>query len=169
MYSGPGVEESNFTPSLSGPGTFELTYTLSFQELCTSTATQTITVIPLPTKPILTVSNLNPSCVGDSVQITSSFFTNYGWNTGESTQSIWVTEPGEYYVRIQSSTGCSNYSDTLTLQYPFTPPIATLTSPFYPNGYNTSYNYSADGIIELTIEEGAAPFDFLWPNLDLLM
>jgi gliding motility-associated-like protein len=163
-YSGTGVENGYFNPNISGPGTFELTYSLSLKEFCTSTATQNITVIPLPTKPTLTVSNLTPTCEGDSVQITSSFFTNYGWNTGENTQSIWVTEPGDYFVRIQSSTGCANYSDTLSLQYLFTPPIATLTSPTYPNGYNTSYNYSADGSIELTIEEGSAPFEFLWSN-----
>lgn len=164
VYSGTGVEEGYFNPSLSGPGTFELTYSLSLQELCTSTATQNITVIPLPIKPTLTVSNPTPNCVGDSVQITSSFFTNYGWNTGENTQSIWVTEPGDYYVRIQSSSGCANYSDTVSLQYLFTPPVASLTSPLYPNGYNTSYNYSADGSIDLVIEEGAAPFVFLWSN-----
>lgn len=164
VYSGTGVENGYFNPNISGPGAFVLTYSLSLQEFCTSTATQTITVIPIPTKPSLTVSNLNPSCVGDSVQITSSFYTNYGWNTGENTQSIWVTQPGDYYVRIQSSIGCANYSDTLTLLFPFTPPIASLTSPTYPNGYNTSYNYSADGSIDLVIEEGVAPFQFLWSN-----
>jgi len=164
VYSGTGVEDGYFNPNLSGPGNFELTYSLSLQEFCISTATQNITVIPLPIKPTLTVSNLTPTCVGDSVQITSSFFTNYGWNTGENTQSIWVTQPGDYFVRIQSSSGCANYSDTVNLQYTFAATIATLTSPLYPNGYNTSYNYSADGSIDLTIEEGAAPFDFLWSN-----
>jgi gliding motility-associated-like protein len=164
VYSGTGVENGYFNPNISGPGTFVLTYSLSLQEFCTSTATQTITVIPIPTKPTLTVSNLSPSCVGDSVQITSSFFTNYGWNTGENTQSIWVTESGDYFVRIQSSAGCANISDTVSLQYTFPPTIATLTSPLYPNGYNTSYNYSADGSIDLVIEEGAAPFAFLWSN-----
>ena len=163
-YSGTGVENGYFNPNISGPGNFQLTYSLSLQEFCTSTASQTITVIPIPIKPTLTVSNPTPNCLGDSVQITSSFFTNYGWNTGENTQSIWVTQPGDYYVRIQSSIGCANYSDTLTLLFPFTPPIASLTSPLYPNGYNTSYNLSADGSIDLTIEEGAAPFQFLWSN-----
>ena len=61
-YSGPGVVNNQFDPSLTGTGTFTISYTLANQ--CgSSTATQSITVIPAPTVSLGAFSDL---CEGDA-------------------------------------------------------------------------------------------------------
>lgn len=39
---------------------------------------------------------------------------NYLWSTGETTESIFVDEPGEYYLEGQSGNGCTDY-DTIRI------------------------------------------------------
>ena len=60
-YSGPGVTGTNFDASVAGAGTHTLTYTYSDINGCTNTASNTITVNPLPAAP--TVGTINqPTC-----------------------------------------------------------------------------------------------------------
>ncbi|MCS6979747.1 MAG: PKD domain-containing protein [Flavobacteriales bacterium] len=60
-YSGPGVVGgTTFDPSLAGSGTHTLTYTYSDANGCTSSATQNITVHPLPS---VTLQPFSPVCV----------------------------------------------------------------------------------------------------------
>ncbi|MBO0357018.1 gliding motility-associated C-terminal domain-containing protein [Hymenobacter sp. BT186] len=48
IFSGPGVEGGVFRPTLAGPGTHTLTYTLNTSTQCGS-ATRAVTVLPIPT------------------------------------------------------------------------------------------------------------------------
>lgn len=59
-YSGTGVIAGNFDPAVSGPGTFNITYTYTDINLCTNTAVQPITVYPMPP---VTLTPLAPVCV----------------------------------------------------------------------------------------------------------
>lgn len=48
----------------------------------------------------------NPSfCIGDSVQLTASPGFSYAWNTGATTQSIYVSATGTYSVSITNQSG----------------------------------------------------------------
>jgi uncharacterized protein (TIGR02145 family) len=48
IYSGPGVAGGFFTPSVTGPGTFNITYTYTDANGCTNSDSKTITVFALP-------------------------------------------------------------------------------------------------------------------------
>lgn len=58
-YSGTGVSGNIFTPSVSGVGTFPITYFYTDGNTCSSSASQNIIVNPAPT---VTLSPLNPVC-----------------------------------------------------------------------------------------------------------
>ena len=49
-------------------------------------------------------------CDGDSIQLTAAAGLNYLWNTGETTQSIWVSEQGGYTVSVNVGEACSSNS-----------------------------------------------------------
>ena len=60
-------------------------------------------------------------CAGDSVLLTAnSGVSNYLWNTGDTTQSIEITEAGFYSVVTIDSNGCEAQSDALELFVPDT-------------------------------------------------
>ncbi|MGI4875299.1 MAG: CARDB domain-containing protein [Janthinobacterium lividum] len=58
-YSGPGVSNNTFNPASAGVGTHTITYTYSAGNNCTGSATQTLTVRPLPT---VTLAAQAPVC-----------------------------------------------------------------------------------------------------------
>ncbi|HSO88921.1 MAG TPA: PKD domain-containing protein [Draconibacterium sp.] len=49
-------------------------------------------------------------CGGDTLVLDAgSYFDHYSWNTGQTSQSIVVTEPGEYAVKTSTDEGCVLY------------------------------------------------------------
>ncbi len=78
-----------------------------------SPANTTVTVNALP---VVTITASGPTtfCAGGSVTLTSSSPTGNVWSTGETTQSIVVTQSGSYNVSITNASGCtSNSSNTI--------------------------------------------------------
>lgn len=61
VYSGIGVSNDMFFPSMVGAGTYEITYTYTDESGCVGTANASINVIPLP---IVSLSANTPVCVG---------------------------------------------------------------------------------------------------------
>ena len=46
-------------------------------------------------------------CGGDTIVLDAgSYFDNYEWSTGETTPSIFVNEPGKYWVKTSTNEGC---------------------------------------------------------------
>lgn len=68
-----------------------------------------------PETPKLNISDeVVEICEGDSVELISSIDSNNIWSNGENSKSIIVTEPGEYWVKQVSPSGCkSANSDTV--------------------------------------------------------
>jgi len=166
-YSGPGVSFNNFTPSDAGVGPHQITYSVEFDEFCVAEVSQTITVIPIPAEPIITI---NPEgntilCNNELVTLTSSEAGSYFWQpTLATTQSIVVTLPGQYYVQVINAAGCSNYSDTLEFQIGESPEITLLEATIYSNGFNTSAFGEEDGQIDLEVSGGLLPYSYQWSN-----
>lgn len=92
-------------------GTYTVTLTASNTK-CSSTATQIITVNPIPSVPTITRSGL---------VLTSSSATNYQWYlngtiiTGATNQSYTVSQNGLYVVKVSNSFGCSASSTTFNI------------------------------------------------------
>lgn len=115
---------------------------------CTTYDQVTATILPAPS---VSISPANPViCQGDSIQLTASGGTNYLWNTGESTPSIWVkpTVSTDYSV-VSFFNGCASQPTFKTVTV--TPgPIGNISGTFsvcsgFPTtltaGGGTSYSW----------------------------
>ncbi len=62
-------------------------------------------------------------CPDDSILLDAGYGRGtYLWNTGDTTQTIWVTQPGTYWVHTTEEGGC-NLSDTINISYYFFTPV----------------------------------------------
>lgn len=142
-------------------GVNTLSYTLIIGDNCISTDSILFNIVPPPAKPTIDVKPEGLVCEGGNFILTSSFFSNYEWSTGDTTQVITVSQNGDYYVEIISNLGCRRSSDTVSVN--FIPQFTgALESPLYPNGFNVSGYQAQDGSIELILQGGVPPFDIIW-------
>jgi hypothetical protein len=52
-------------------------------------------------------------CTGNSISLSApSGYTSYNWSTGSASQSISVSQQGQYYVSVSSGNNCNGVSDT---------------------------------------------------------
>ncbi|MCX7930087.1 MAG: PKD domain-containing protein, partial [Chlorobi bacterium] len=90
----------------------------------------TVTVHGIPS-PILTVRGLTTLCQNDSTLLDAGTgYTQYRWNTGATTRTITVRQPGRYWCVCTSSQGCSGSSDTVQIQQAQPPTIISLSNQF---------------------------------------
>jgi len=104
-------------------------YSVTVTDINGCSATSPITVVTVNPMPIATITPDGPTefCQGDSVILTSSLGDSYLWSNGQTTQSIVVTNSGNYSVTVTNSFNCSATSAiTVVTVYPL--PIATITT-----------------------------------------
>ena len=65
--------------------------------------------------PGITVTGNSNLCQGSSVLLTSDIGASYVWSSGQTTQSITVNTPDNYFCAITSSNGCTALSDTISI------------------------------------------------------
>ena len=103
QFSGSGVVGASFNPAVAGSGVHAITYTYN-DGTCTGYETQYVIVESSP------VVDLGPDqvlCEGDIVTLDAgSSGSTYIWNTGASTQTLVLTQSGQYNVTVSSSVGC---------------------------------------------------------------
>ncbi len=109
-FSGTGVLGNVFDPTVTGSGTFGITYALA--DGCNS-STQFVTVGDVPV-PVITPNGNSDFCVGSSVTLdagTSDIYgnyTSYMWMPGmEITQTAIAANTGTYDVMVTNTNGCS--------------------------------------------------------------
>ncbi len=108
-------------------------YTLTVTDAngCSSTASTTVIVNPLPAA-VITAGGPTTFCPGGSVELSASGGTGYSyvWSTGASTQIITATTTGSYTVTVTNTYSCSAVSAATTVTVvdnvapAFTPPAA---------------------------------------------
>ncbi|KAA5547448.1 S8 family serine peptidase [Adhaeribacter rhizoryzae] len=74
----------------------------------------TVTVNPVPAATI-TANGATKLCAGSSLMLVASPGFEYLWSTGETTQSITVTQPGNYSVEVKNASGCTTKSTVLAV------------------------------------------------------
>lgn len=79
---------------------------------------------PIPT---ITADGPTEICEGDTVVLTSSAAAGYLWSTGETTQSITVTQSGSYIVTVTDTNGCMGASQPMVITV-FDLPDPTITA-----------------------------------------
>lgn len=100
--------------------------------------------------PVITTSGPTSFCFGGSVTLTAPPAAAYLWSTGETTQSITVSNEGSYLVTVFYSSGCSSTSLPVNVTYTYGP--VTIT----PNGPTS---FCTGGSVTLTASFGSS---YLW-------
>ncbi len=154
------VNTATITVPVTTAGTF--TYQLvSVQEssatACVNaqTASITVTVNALPTVNI-TPGGTTTFCADGSVTLTSTTGNSYLWSTGATTQSINVSNQGNYSVTMTDGNGCTNSSSvtTVTVNPLPTATIARSTAAVCVNGIAPTVTLTGIG--------GTAPYTFVY-------
>ncbi|MCS7073920.1 MAG: hypothetical protein NZ108_05595, partial [Bacteroidia bacterium] len=143
-----GATTSSITVNTSG------TYTVSVtQNGCVGTASQTITVLPIP-NPTITASGPTTFCQGGSVVLSAtSGFASYNWSNFASTQSITVAQSGTYTVSVSNGT-CFGTSPPITVTVNPIPSVSIT-----PSGSTT---FCAGNSVTLHASQGYT--DYSWNN-----
>jgi hypothetical protein len=86
------------------------TYTVAIQDSldCWSPPSEPVTsfYFPIEKQPITKSFPSNQFCLGDFVTLKTSPAFGYLWNTGETTDSIKVTQSGKYHLKTRNEYGC---------------------------------------------------------------
>ncbi|MCX2738908.1 gliding motility-associated C-terminal domain-containing protein [Pontibacter anaerobius] len=78
--------------------------------------TAEVVICSTAVKPTITLNGPATICAGGSVLLTASSGKSYKWNNGATSQSITVTQSGEYVVEVTDENGCVGKSDTLVVE-----------------------------------------------------
>ncbi|MFM1874804.1 MAG: hypothetical protein RL266_541 [Bacteroidota bacterium] len=131
-FVGQGVSNGMFTPAFAGGGIHTISYTYTDGNGCTNTASIDIEVTDAP---VVTITSSNNGalelCDGQSMDLTATpGFDSYVWSTTDQTESITVTEGGQYYVTATDASGCVGTSAiaNVTVQ-PIPAPVVTAGGP----------------------------------------
>ncbi len=95
----------------------------------------------------LNIGDNSQVCLGDTIELDAGpGKTSYLWNTGETTQSIQVTSPGEYYVEVFSGSDCAA-TDTITVTY-YEPPISLGENDTICDGTSLTFSFEGNYLFE---------------------
>lgn len=140
-------------------GTYSVTVTDA--NLCTTTASYTVSQPAEALNATATQNNLNCHDVNDGViDLTVTGGTSpytYAWSNSMATQDISSLTPGTYNVNITDNNGCK-LSKSYEIIYNALQLAATSTNSAVP------CNGDATGSIDLQVSGGTAPFQFNWSN-----
>ncbi len=82
---------------------------------CTNTSLVTlVTVNPLPATPTISPSGIQSICQGESLILTSSPSSIYVWSTGAISQSITISNAGNFSVKVKDANGCTSLESSVT-------------------------------------------------------
>ena len=133
---------TNQTITVSTAGTFTVT-ALDPATGCSSTSAAVTTTVGAGTTPFIIVGGPTVICEGESVQLLSSEGSGNTWSTGETTNSIFVTQTGLYTVTFTSAGGCTAMSTVVPVVVnPL--PTASFTYNAIPGGLTTFTNTSTN-------------------------
>ncbi len=93
-------------------GVYSVTVTNEYG--CTSSCEVEVIVNPNP-DPVIVINCYTTVCEGTVATLTSTPATSYLWSNGETTQSIDVTEAGNYSVTVTNEYGCTGTSNAIVL------------------------------------------------------
>lgn len=91
-------------------------------------------------------------CKGGEVELSISPATNILWSEGDTTQSITVSAPGEYYVSFINKNGCLKITDTID--------IIVYNNPIVELGPDTNLCSNA----ELLLDAGQGFTNYFWSD-----
>ncbi|MFN7691993.1 MAG: hypothetical protein ACK5QU_13000, partial [Bacteroidota bacterium] len=133
------------------------TYSVEVTDIngCTATDQVVVTVNTLPAQPVITASGPTTFCLGNSVDLTSSYVGNNVWSTSANTDAITINAVGNYSIDVTytDANGCS-VTTSVT--------IINNGGPSSINTLITDENCgNSDASIEITlVTGGVSPFEY---------
>jgi len=115
IYS-EGIADSIYTQT-NEPGTYIVKMKQNGCDACTLIDSIAVHMLP---KPDLNLGYDRNLCTGDSIQLHAyNPGATFLWSTGETTESIWVSQGGTYSVRAEfNNNGCPSYDTIVITQRP---------------------------------------------------
>ncbi|MDX2361445.1 MAG: T9SS type A sorting domain-containing protein [Crocinitomicaceae bacterium] len=118
--------------------------------LCSSQPdTAWITIHDNPTPPIITIVGSTTICPGDSLILSSSASNGNLWSSWDTSQSITIDSPGQFFVTYTDTNGCSATSDTIPVILVNSPSITIAPIPdmcYYDPIYTLTEGSPAGGV-----------------------
>lgn len=105
----------------------------------------------------LDVQGSTTMCAGDSVVLHAGNHESYLWNTGDTTQQIVVTQPGNYFAQVTNAFHVQTTTDTVEVILALDPEINFMAT--HPLCHNDS-----NGSIALENLMGNAASEVIWSN-----
>lgn len=105
----------DFTHTFALPGNYNLKLTVFNSDTCKASILKEVYVGPLPPATVVVTGNTT-FCDGDSVKLeVSAGYTYKWWPTGETTQSIYAKNSGNYYCWLSAASGLEVKSQVITV------------------------------------------------------
>lgn len=122
-------------------------------ELCNITTTDSIEVFDISIDPSLNIGD-TLFCPGDSIYIeTQPGFSSYVWTPqGPSTNSFYITSPGDYAVTMSNNTGCTESTDTVSVGLFLGNELMDFQDTTLCKEDSAAFEYTGNGGIEWYIE-----------------
>jgi hypothetical protein len=121
--------QKNKVATIGASGSYFLTVT--DQNGCTSASSNTIAVTanPVPAKPVITTNGPATFCADRTITLTAPQDVAYKWTNGQTSQSITLSQSGDFAVRTTNQFGCtSEQSSVLTIKVNPLPPIPSVSA-----------------------------------------
>ncbi len=84
---------------------------------CEATSDPIVVAIAASPEPHILPEQPGAICRGERIELTvSGTFSQYHWNTGDTSRSITVSDPGEYWVDAVNEAGCMGRSDSVRVE-----------------------------------------------------
>ncbi len=140
-----GVSSTSFCPSLTGAGTFPVTYTVGVSPQCGRTFSNNIIVNPLPVANAGATQSL--TCVNITTVLAGSGGPSYSWSgpgiiSGGTTANPTVGTAGTYTLTVTSG-GCTSLPSTVAVGTNTTPPSPTAGTSASVTCTNNSINLTS--------------------------
>jgi gliding motility-associated-like protein len=104
---------------------------------CSGSTNITATINP---NPDVVIGGSTTFCIGGSTILDAGQgYSNYNWNTTETTQEITVTMPGNFSVDVIDANGCAGSASVIVTESTSLSPVITGNNAFCENG-NTTLN-----------------------------
>ena len=109
-YTGTGVANNGFDPSVAGVGTHVIQYTYTDEKGCTDSATNTIKVRPIPPKPVVT--QIDYRTLSSSAESGNQWYLNGIIMSNDTSKILHPKASARYTVQVTGDNGCfSEMSD----------------------------------------------------------
>ena len=163
LWSPNGEVTQSITVNISG----SYSVTVTDENGCVGASDATVITVYDNPDPVVVASGTTEFCDGDSITLTVNEFDQYLWTpNGEMTQSITVTESGDYSVLVTDENGCTAASQPIAVTvYQIEPATVTANGPteFCEGGQvdltasaGDSYSWMPNGEVTQTIAVSAS-------------